>query len=194
MLNELKFAEEGYFVEIGALDGLLGSNTLFLETDFNWRGILVEPSRKHYLNLCRPRNRNILDNRAVFSTSGQKLLFNETFTLGLSTLDSFSNSDGWDRKSEEKYLVETVTLVDLLVQNKSPKRINYLSLDTEGSEFEILKNFDFGLFFIDIITVEHNFTESRDDIHKLLNMKGFERKYENISSFDDWYVNKRLLT
>jgi FkbM family methyltransferase len=192
--NELKFLENGFYVEFGALDGLRDSNTLFLERNFNWHGILVEPSRKNYSRLCQTRSQNTLDNRAVHSTSDQELLFNETFTLGLSTLDSFSNSDGWDRKSEEKYLVKTVTLVDLLLQNNSPKRINYLSIDTEGSEFEILKNFDFDLFSIDIITVEHNFTESRENIHKLLDMKGFKRKYENVSSFDDWYVNKRVLT
>ena len=97
-----------------------------------------------------------------------------------------------DRSEGVKYAVDTISLQDLLIQNNAPKRINYLSIDTEGSEFEILKFFDFKSFDIDVITVEHNFSESREKLFHLLITNGYLRKYGKISSFDDWYVHRRV--
>ena len=77
---------------------------------------------------------------------------------------------------------------DLLEKYNAPKYIDYLSIDTEGSEYEILKNFDFEKYVFKIITIEHNYTSMRDKIFTLLTSKGYKRKYENLSQFDDWYV------
>ena len=56
------------------------------------------------------------------------------------------------------------------------------------SEFEILSALDFQKFSFGIITVEHNFSKNRDKVYQLLISRGYDRKFENISSFDDWYV------
>lgn len=192
VLNELKFLRNGFYVEFGALNGVKHSNTFLLEQNYNWNGILVEPSLRFFPDLKKNRSKNSLDNRAVYSVSGDQLLFNETNVEGLATLDTYSSSGGWERVSDEKYLVETITLLDLLIEKNAPKTINYLSIDTEGSEFEILKHFDFDVFFIEVITVEHNFTKSREDIFKLLTSKGFKRKYDKFSSYDDWYINDNI--
>jgi hypothetical protein len=66
--------------------------------------------------------------------------------------------------------------------------IDYLSIDTEGSEYEILANFDFSKHRFRVITCEHNYTQERDKIHTLLTEKGYLRKFEDVSQFDDWYV------
>jgi hypothetical protein len=79
-------------------------------------------------------------------------------------------------------------LNDLLIKHRAPKYIDYLSIDTEGSEYEILEAFNFNEFSFGIITVEHNYTPQRDMIFALLTGHGYIRKYENISAFDDWYV------
>ena len=89
--------------------------------------------------------------------------------------------------SGKRYAVETVSLGDLLAQNGAPSRIDYLSLDTEGSELRILKAFDFDAIDVGLITVEHNFTAQRAEIHSLLTSKGFVRKFEALSVVDDWY-------
>jgi len=68
------------------------------------------------------------------------------------------------------------------------QKIDYLPIDTEGSELEILKGFDFDEFDISIIMCEHNFTEKRAEIHGLLVDKGYRRKFVDYSMFDDWYV------
>ena len=72
----------------------------------------------------------------------------------------------------------------------APKEIDYLSIDTEGSELEILNAFDFSRYDTSIITVEHNYTENRKKIHSLLSRNGYERVFEQYSQFDDWYVKK----
>tara|TARA_B100000242_G_C42645512_1_gene303440 strand:- start:264 stop:500 length:237 start_codon:yes stop_codon:yes gene_type:complete len=78
----------------------------------------------------------------------------------------------------------------MLKKHNAPKTIDYLSIDTEGSEFEILSNFDFDEYDIKIITCEHNYTSMREKIFDLLSAQGYERKYSEFSLFDDWYVRK----
>ena len=70
----------------------------------------------------------------------------------------------------------------------APKIIDYLSIDTEGSEYEILKKFNFDKYIFSVITCEHNFTENRKKIFNLLTSKGYKRIFKDISRFDDWYI------
>ena len=90
----------------------------------------------------------------------------------------------------ETFAVETVSLNDLLSQHGAPDVIDYLSVDTEGSEFDILDAFDFEKFKIRVITVEHNFKpEARESIRRLLESRGFRREFEIFSRADDWYFH-----
>ena len=72
--------------------------------------------------------------------------------------------------------------------------MDYLSIDTEGSEFEILAKFDFDKYEFEIITCEHNYTDAREKLHRLLTSKGYVRKFEDISLFDDWYTKNKLVS
>jgi len=92
------------------------------------------------------------------------------------------------REGGETYSVETISLMDLLEKHGAPREIDYLSIDTEGSEFDILENFDFDKYPIRIITCEHNYSPMRERLHALFSGKGYVRKYEQVSQFDDWYV------
>ena len=78
----------------------------------------------------------------------------------------------------------------MLIKYNAPKKIDYLSIDTEGSEYDILKDFDFNKYDISIITCEHNFTDSRKKIYELLVSNGYVRKYSGASKFDDWFVKQ----
>ena len=81
-------------------------------------------------------------------------------------------------------------MLDLLEKYNAPKTIDYLSIDTEGSEYEILSVFDFDAFDIRVITCEHNYTPMREQLFELLTKNGYERKYSELSLFDDWYVRR----
>ncbi|MBO9399395.1 FkbM family methyltransferase [Shimia sp. R9_3] len=193
VLSELGFKTNGYFVEFGATDGVTLSNSFLLESKFNWTGILAEPAKTWHDQLIKNRNVNI-ERDCVWRASNEKLIFNEVQDAQhngeLSTIDSFSSSDKHKtaRQMGKKYEVDTISLMDLLKKYNAPKKIDYLSIDTEGSEFEILNSFDFSEYSFKVITCEHNFTPMRDEIHNLLSSHGYVRKFTEFSRFDDWYV------
>lgn len=177
----------GYFIEFGATDGLCLSNTYLLESRYGWSGILAEPAKKWHENL-KINRLCIIDTRCVYTTSGLELEFLEAPTGELSTISNFASSDLHNRKNSQSYKVTSISLMDLLMEHNAPNEIDYLSIDTEGSEYEILKAFDFSLYQIKIISVEHNFTPMRQTIYELLSKNGYKRIFEEFSQWDDWYI------
>ena len=155
--------------------------------EFGWTGTLSEPAHCWHEDLRHNRRANI-ETRCVWSDSGSTLKFNEVAEL--STIDFYSNSDGHEnaRKNGAMYEVKTISLNDLLAEYDAPVEIDYLSIDTEGSEFEILNGFDFAQHQFKIITCEHNFMPMRENIYTLLSGHGYVRKFQTLSKFDDWYV------
>lgn len=189
VLGCLNFKENGYFVEFGAANGVDLSNTYLLEKRFNWDGILAEPAKSSHDNI-RANRAVHFETKCVWKESNVSLSFNETNATDLSTIDSFSSCDehAQTRQSGTLYQVETISLIDLLKKYNAPKHIDYLSIDTEGSEFDILENFDFDTYSFSVITCEHNYTPMRDKIYTLLTSKGYERKLTEASRWDDWYI------
>jgi FkbM family methyltransferase len=187
LTNEFKY--EGCFIEVGATNGVALSNTFLLEKKFNWTGLVVEPAKIWHKELFENRNCSI-STKCVFNTSGAEIIFNETKKRSLSTIDRFSNSDEWSesRVDGKKYSVETITLNDLIQEFKLPDFIDFLSIDTEGSEFDILSAFDFSRYKFRAISCEHNYTNNREKIYSLLIKNGYRRVFENLSLGDDWYV------
>jgi FkbM family methyltransferase len=193
VLNELGFKRNGYFVEFGANDGIRDSNTYMLEKDFEWNGILAEPSHVNHPALFKNRPNVKIDTNCVWKESEKQIDFLECHGEGhvVSTIEKFRNQDGAGnrRKYGNIYSVDTISLTDLLIKHQAPQIIDYLSIDTEGSEYEILSNFDWDKYTFKIITVEHNYVvEMRNQIHELLYSHGYEKKYVEMSYIDDWYV------
>jgi len=189
VLSELGFKRGGFFVEFGAASGKELSNTWLLEKKFGWSGVLAEPAKCWHDRLAANRGCAI-DQRCVWKASGQRLEFSEAAEAEISTLTSFQEGDqhAASRRSARRYQVATISLTDLMDAHASPAAPDYLSIDTEGSEFEILQAFDFRRYPFKVITCEHNFTPAREKIRALLETSGYVRKYEKISDFDDWYV------
>lgn len=189
--HELQGLRGGFFVEFGAADGIHLSNSWGLETHLGWRGILAEPARYWHERLQRNRSCTV-ETRCVWSRTGEILQFNEVPVSEFSTIAAFTDKDqrADARKDGVLYDVQTISLLDLLDEHAAPPCIDYLSIDTEGSELTILEAFDFSRYQVRIITVEHNYTSDREKIHALLSAHGFERKFTEFSNFDDWYVNR----
>lgn len=189
VLSHLGYKRNGFFIEFGATNGFDLSNTYLLEKNFGWTGILAEPGKCWHSELIKNRN-CFIDTLCVWKNTGATIKFNETISSELSTIDEFSNCDFHKdiRKFGITYDVETISLLDILKKHSAPKLIDYLSIDTEGSEYEILSNFDFSQYDFQIITCEHNYSPMREKINKLLTENGYKRIQENISQFDDWYV------
>lgn len=189
VLSQMNFKRDGFFVEFGATNGIDLSNTYLLEKEFGWKGILAEPAICWHKDLQSNRNARI-EQSCVWKDSVSTLNFNEANLAELSTIDAYSNTDlrSKARKNGKIYTVKTISFNDLLAKHNAPNDIDYLSIDTEGSEFEILNNLDFGRYSFKVITCEHNFTPMREQVFALLTKNGYVRKFEELSKFDDWYV------
>lgn len=187
------FKRGGYFVEFGATDGYSLSNSYLLEKEFGWSGIVAEPGHMWHQELQANRSASI-STACVWNESGSKIEFSEVTIPELSTANKFIGTDSHanSRKISKTYLVDSISLNDLLIEFDAPTVIDYLSIDTEGSEFLILSNLDFSKWKFQVITVEHNYTEQRIEIYDLLTSKGYRRVCQEVSQFDDWYLSAEL--
>jgi FkbM family methyltransferase len=191
LIAYLLLGSDGYFVEFGACDGLLGSNTFFLEKYQGWTGILAEPIPGFYAQIKNNRTAKAYP-YAVYSSTGIQIEFSETIQPGLSTLSGFEQADrhGEQRAGAKKYNVETISLRDLLILAKAPRIIDFLSIDTEGSEFNILSQFPFEEYSFKFITIEHNHSESRAKIKELMNSNNYFEILPKYSGGDWWFVHR----
>ena len=181
----------GFFVEFGAADGVALSNSYLLEKEFGWSGILCEPSRSWHEDLEKNRSCTV-DARCVYSKTGELISFSENYIGELSGITEFSGDGhhGILDRTITSYQVETISLLDLLKSHNAPNHIEFLSVDTEGSEFEILNVFDFSKHTFGAICVEHNYLENRSKVKNLLEANGYRQVYRELSEFDDWFVLK----
>lgn len=190
VLYSLNWKKCGYFVEFGATNGIDLSNTYLLENDFDWTGILAEPAKVWHDDLKKNRSA-FIDFDCVWKESNYFLPFTVVANPEYSTLTTFSESDVHQKncKFSSEQMVRTVSLNDLLERYNSPTIIDYLSIDTEGSELEILQSVDFSRYTFRVITCEHNFSGQRESIYKLLTDNGYVRVFEGLSRWDDWYLH-----
>ena len=74
--------------------------------------------------------------------------------------DPYSSSLNKIKGTEKKIYTDSVCL-NYLFKKYDLKKVDYISIDTEGNEYEILKNFDFRKYKVNIFTVEHNFNSEK---------------------------------
>ncbi|HEX3806149.1 MAG TPA: FkbM family methyltransferase, partial [Gaiellaceae bacterium] len=156
VLLATSFMSEGYFVEFGAGNGIGLSNTWILERSFGWNGIVAEPARGWHEQLRSTRH-CVIDTRCVWEASGLEIPFAETSDPFLSSIREFAATPEYAAQQRDAmtYPVETISLNDLLDEHSAPGRIDYMSVDTEGTELEILSTFDFDRYEVRVLTVEH---------------------------------------
>lgn len=187
VLEQLSWKREGFFVEFGATDGVLLSNSWLLEKHFDWRGICAEPNPKLFERLRQNRS-CALSSACVYRSSGERMRFVLADAYG--GLEELAREDQHVNKRNDYAAVgdvievTTTSLMDLLDQQHAPAVIDYLSIDTEGSELAILEGIDWSHYQFRCITVEHNFTEQRQGIKRLLAAQGYQCRE---AQWDDWY-------
>lgn len=188
VLSVLGHRRGGFFVEVGAANGVQFSNTHLLEKRYGWTGILVEPATAWHEKIRAHRTAK-LDTRCAWSRSGLMIPFCQFPDANLSTVAERAETQGktWHTTPKERYEVETASLADIL--RDAPPVVDYLSVDTEGSELEVLGAYDFSHHFR-VITCEHNYhLEPRARIHDILTPHGYLRVCEQQSGYDDWYIH-----
>lgn len=183
----------GFFVEFGATNGVAGSNSYMMEKSYGWSGILAEPARCWHDALARNRSATI-SHKCVWRETGARLPFREARDAGFSTLETLTAKDRHAprRITADIYEVETITLDQLLTENDAPDVIEYLSIDTEGSELDILETFDFDCRRPLVLTIEHNYRPEREKMVALMQVQGYVRAPTRVSAYDDWFVDRTL--
>ena len=188
------------FLEFGATDGIDLSNTYVLEKNFGWNGSLSEPSPQWHKNLKNNRpNCNIIT-KCIWSKSGEVLDFFESDVGVLSTISEYKESDKVSIpgntiervRSGKLVKVETISLNDVIHKSFNSVAPSYISIDTEGSEYEILRFFDFKKFRPVVFTIEHNFTEIEKKIDGLMFENDYVRIFKEFTAFDAWYISKEV--
>lgn len=177
--------DNGYFIEVGANDGLTQSNTYSLELNRGWTGILVEPIFHKYLECKSNRSSlNIVINCACVSFeycaeyieiyyANLMSIVESRQNLILNQLEHAQKGEIFISKNNEsvsKVLSYAQTLDSILRKNNAPSNIDLISIDVEGMELEVLKGIDFNSYTFEIIIIE---TRSIDIIKKYLNNKGY---------------------
>lgn len=172
---------DGVYCEVGALDGVTQSNSYYLEKELGWKGILCEPNKKYLQQLKKNRPNNIIILDPIYSENNKTVDFYE-FDGGRSGI--------YDKNmGVANYKLNTITLNKVFEKNLVDNKIDYLSIDTEGTEFEIIKGINFEIYKPEIITIEHNYNiKKRNKIYKFLREKNYNRVFKSISRFDDWYI------
>lgn len=168
-----KGEKQGIFVDIGAYDGITFSNSYFFEKELGWSGICVEPIPKFFKKLSQLRECHCI--RGCISNENKKASFvhvaateNTPENYHLDMLSGLQDTydpqhiariqqEVQDYHGKTEVLAINCFTLERLLAEKGIDHINYLSIDTEGNELEILQSIDFAKIAIDVLTVEDNY-------------------------------------
>jgi FkbM family methyltransferase len=171
----LKEKKDGFYIDIGANDGITGSNTYALE-QMGWKGACIEPQPDIFKKLKHFRKCDCY-NAALSSVSGENLEF-----LKVKNIDALSGFSEWITDEHKKMIYEsgaferinitTKTFADIMKNYPGIKTIDFMSLDVEGYELPILNSINFSEYSFQFITVEENGHEN--EINALLSKNGYK--------------------
>ena len=179
VLNYFKNKRNGVFVDIGANDGVSLSNTFYLESELGWTGICFEPIPDIFIKLDKSRTCIKINAGVAEKESTEKFTFVDGPSHMLSGMTKEYNETHKKRIQHEistlggvsrEVDVKCVVLNNVLEEHKL-YNIDYLSLDTEGNEFKILKTIDFDKFNIKVMSIENNYNDINQT--KFIESKGY---------------------
>ena len=197
-LASIIFSRKGYFVELGANDGIAYSNTLYFELFRKWKGILIEPSPVEFKELQKNRSRRSVFINAACVDFDYKAEEIELIYSGLMTIDVGPKTGITDTKRHAEIGLEFIdgnnyrftarakTLTSILEEAGAPIVMDLLSLDVEGSELNVLNGFDFTKYKFRYLLIE---TRDLDVVKKYLELRAYKLKYQ-LSTHDYLFTHQ----
>ena len=158
---------DGFFVELGAGDGIYLSNTFWLEQVKGWRGLLIEGDPR---NVVKPRDGCIVE-RAIIGPPG-------VVSFGLHPTDTYLS--GVAVKAPSRFEAQTRTLSDVLTQHEIA-RVDLISIDVEGNEIEVWKTLDLRRWRPTVAIVElHTWKlpDRSEEVIAVMREDGYEMIYQ----------------
>ena len=166
----------GFFVEVGALDGFGASNTWFFEKERNWSGLLIEPNPVEFDKMVNhPRELSHKENCAISDLeqeitflsiegpcnvlSGIKEFYNAQHIDRINReLDMYKNyPEGHELYSRKEEIKMKAVKLQSLFDKYEIKKVDLISIDVEGAELQVLKSIDFDKTEIDVLLIENNY-------------------------------------
>ena len=187
--------ENGIFVEVGATDGIHFSNTLFFEKFRNWHGLCIEPNPIEFQKLLNSGRNCIKENVAITqSESEAEFLVIDGYGKGLSGIVNNYDQRHISRieietkdKDSKKQIVKVKTVpLSKVFEKHNIKKIDYCSIDVEGSEFDVIKSIDFSSVSITCFSIENNY--GIEEIKEYLEKRGYI--HWKTVQWDELFVHK----
>ena len=202
----LENKKNGFYVEIGANNGIDQSNTKYLETYFGWKGLLIEPINSVFKDLVKNRStKNCFYNVACVNFNYPKttmlMSYANLMSIGLEGENFLSDprshsNEGASFLVERDYVQDVTvgvrTLNSILLEMRAPHEIDFFSLDVEGAELEVLKGIDFNIFSFKVICIEI-FEPYVESMTLFLTEKNYTL-IKKITKHDYIFVNKNMMT
>ena len=218
VLNYYNNKNSGYFVDVGANDGIKFSNTINLEK-LGWNGICIDGNLDIFDKL--KKNRNCICDCSVIYNNNSIVNFNILSNDLLCYIDNDIDNDNDNNllsadindnntyfcnepiKSiklikKEKY--NTTTLTNILNKYNAPSFIEYLSLDTNGTEYDVLLGLNMEKYIFGYINVNVTNIDLKDKIFNLLKLNeylfvgitGLDYNFIHKSLFSKFFINKEI--
>ena len=155
LIKQLLNYKNGFFIEVGANDGIQQSNTLFFEQDLGWDGILIEPCKSSFERCRANRKCNYVVHSALVGDETVNSIrgdFNDGHLM--------SSIDGKRLHRDDTSEVPATTLNKILRSIHLNRTIDLFSLDVEGYEYEVLQGLDLNAYKVKCILIEimlHNY-------------------------------------
>jgi len=195
LLIELYFPGElrGTCVEVGAANGERGSNTLYFEK-LGWRALCIEPNPQYYEMVQKIRKESV---RCACGSENQNNVPFTVFDIGKHNIMSSVSGLMPDTRlveqhdhiinSKSEIMVDVKTLDTILAQQEFDTQIDFISIDTEGTELDALKGLNLDLWDVSLLVVENNFNDP--EIEAYLAHKGY---YKDARwKINDFYCKRR---
>ena len=174
----------GYFVELGANDGISQSNSYYFEKYREWNGILIEPIPHNYLMCLKNRSKKtqVFCNACVSFDYKEKfveIIYSNLMSTSLGLETDLSNAENHtlsgkqflkDHEDNFKFGAVANQLNNILLKANAPKQIDFLSLDVEGAEIEVLKGINHNEYRFKFICIE---SRNRQKITNYLSIKNY---------------------
>jgi FkbM family methyltransferase len=184
------FGDSGYYVEVGAADGIENSNTELLERH-GWTGVLIEadPDRADACRAARPNSR-VVSCAVVAPGTPQSVTFYRAEIPGLSTIGLTETGRGqlqsWTGRVALVELTVPARTLDSILQERPLPRIDVVTIDVEGHEAGVLRGFDLRRWRPRTVIVERNRSFPDPTVVRLLLRGGY--KYQRTTGVNEWWT------
>jgi FkbM family methyltransferase len=185
-----KDIKNGFFIETGSCDGIFQSNTYYLETELGWTGLLIEPNPL-YAQECvhnRPRSKVYQCALDSFDHKEKTTILYDVAPKG--AMGTIGGGGIWSNDKVPYAIVHNnipVRTLNSILDDEMPNFIDFLSLDVEGYELNVLKGIDFNRYKPKIIVVE-SFDNFVEDVNLILS--NYYKMDKKISERDYVYILK----